>query len=231
MIDQNFAEGGLILIDKPQGWTSFDVVNKLRYLLKIKKIGHAGTLDPLATGLLVICTGKWTKRIESLQADDKEYTGIIRLGITTPSYDLETEPDATYPISHITEADIYAAANAFLGSLEQLPPIYSAIKQGGKKLYELARKGQQVELKPRSIHIYQFDIEQINLPDIHFRVVCSKGTYLRSLAHDFGKFLHSGACLASLRRTKSGQFDVRDALTLDAFVQQYSLHHKPEKFN
>jgi tRNA pseudouridine55 synthase len=228
MTNQHFAEGGLILIDKPVGWSSFDVVNKLRYLLKIKKIGHAGTLDPLATGLLIICTGKWTKRIESFQSEDKEYTGVITLGFTTPSYDLESEPDAHFPTEHITEELILQTADSFIGEQEQIPPIYSAIKQDGKKLYELARKGKTTEIKPRKVCISTFEITKIALPDVHFRVRCSKGTYLRSLVYDFGKRLNSGATLTLLRRTKSGDFDVKDALTLEAFIEGYKALQEPK---
>lgn len=215
------------MIDKPVGWSSFDVVNKLRYLLKIKKIGHAGTLDPLATGLLIICTGKWTKRIESFQSEDKEYTGVITLGYTTPSYDLESEPDAHFPTEHITEELILQTADSFIGEQEQIPPIYSAIKQDGKKLYELARKGKTTDIKPRTVYISTFEITKIALPDVHFRVRCSKGTYLRSLVYDFGKRLNSGATLTLLRRTKSGDFDVKDALTLEAFIEGYKALQEP----
>ena len=225
MIEQNFAEGGCILIDKPTGWTSFDVVNKLRYLLKLKKIGHAGTLDPLATGLLIICTGKWTKRIEYYQSEDKEYTGIITLGFTTPSYDLETAPDAQYPVDHITTESILQVAQSFIGVQLQNPPLYSAIKQDGKKLYELARKGKTTEIKPRQVEIMEFEITQIVMPEVHFRLKCSKGTYVRSLAFDFGQRLNSGACLTALRRTKSGTLDVQDALTLEAFIEGYKHLH------
>lgn len=213
-----FEEGALILIDKESGWTSFDVVNKLRYALKVKKVGHAGTLDPLATGLVLVCTGKATKKIDLLMAADKEYTGTIRLGATTPSYDLETEPDAHFPYDHISHEMIADQAARFVGAQMQMPPLYSALKVGGKKLYELARKGKTAEIKPRAVEIKEFQIAGIEGADIHFRVVVSKGTYIRSLAYDFGKALGSGAHLAGLRRTRIGDFNITDACTIPEWI-------------
>ncbi len=196
-------------------WTSFDVVRKLRNKLKIKKIGHAGTLDPLATGLLILCTGKMTKRIDEYQAQEKEYTGRFVLGSTTPSYDLETEVSEGKDISHITEEKILAATKKFIGTIDQVPPMHSAIKVDGKRAYELARKGGTAELKSRQITISAFDITAIELPSVSFRVVCSKGTYIRSLAHDFGETLGVGAYLAELCRTRIGEFHLEDALQIE----------------
>lgn len=217
----SFAEGEILLVDKPLTWTSFDVVGKLRNTMKpLKlKVGHAGTLDPLATGLLIICTGKLTKKIDTFQAEDKEYTGIITLGATTPSYDLETEIDQTFDISAITEEEILAAAKSFEGEQEQLPPAHSAVKIKGERVYEKARRGEDVELKPRKIIISSFVIEKIEMPNVHFRIKCSKGTYIRSIAHDFGKALNNGAHLSSLRRTMSGDFHVDDAWKLDELIK------------
>lgn len=222
---EDFLSGQVLLIDKPLNWTSFQVVNKLRWEIRrafqIKKIkvGHAGTLDPLATGLLVICTGKMTKQINTFQAQIKEYTGTIVLGGTTPSYDLETEIDKTFATEHITEDLIKEATKQFIGDIEQYPPIFSAIKKEGKRLYEFARAGETVEIKPRTIHISEFEITKIDGLEIHFRVVCSKGTYIRSLAYDFGKALQSGGHLSVLRRTKIGNFDVNDALSIEKFIK------------
>ncbi len=215
---EDFKNGQVLLIDKPLEWTSFQVVNKLRWAIrkkfKIKKIkvGHAGTLDPLATGLLIICTGKFTKNIEKYQAEKKEYTGTFTLGATTLSYDLETEIDKEFSITHIHKELIYNTAKHFTGKIEQLPPIYSAVKKDGIRLYELARRGETTEIKPRNIEIFEFEITNIAMPKINFRVVCSKGTYIRSLAHDFGTALNSGAHLSALRRTKSGLFCVENAI-------------------
>lgn len=215
---EDFKNGQMILIDKPLEWTSFQVVNKLRwgirrkYKIKKIKVGHAGTLDPLASGLLIVCTGKFTKTIDKLQAEIKEYTGTITLGATTPSYDLETEINQTFPISHICNTDIQKAKELFLGEIEQIPPLYSAIKRDGVRLYELARKGESKVVPPRMVNIYEFEIAKIDLPKVEFRVVCSKGTYIRSLANDFGKALNSGAHLSSLRRTKSGDYLVGNAI-------------------
>ncbi len=205
----------LLLINKPWGWTSFDVVNKLRYRLKIKKIGHAGTLDPLATGLLILCTGKMTKRIDEYQAQEKEYTGKFIIGQTTPSHDLETKPTENLDINSITEETIYMAARKFTGILQQIPPLHSAIKVGGKRAYALARKGKDVELKPREVVVSQFEITQIQKPEVRFRIVCSKGTYIRSLARDFGNELGVGAYLAELCRTRIGEFKLDDAVTIE----------------
>jgi len=221
---EDFKNGQTILIDKPLNWTSFQVVNKLRWAIKQKyhlkkiKVGHAGTLDPLATGLLVICTGKSTKTINLLQAEIKEYTGTFTLGATTPSYDLETEVDQTFAINHITEEDIKNTTKLFSGEIEQIPPLYSALKKDGVRLYELARKGESTEIKSRKITIYEFEITKIELLNINFRVVCSKGTYIRSLANDFGKALNTGSHLTALRRTKSGNFHVNNALSPEEFI-------------
>ncbi len=216
----HFAEGELLLVNKPYRWTSFDVVGKIRNSFKpLKlKVGHAGTLDPLATGLLILCTGKLTKRIDEFQAQDKEYTGSMFLGATTPSYDLETEPDQQFDISGITEADIRAACLPFVGEIDQFPPAHSAIRVNGERLYEKARRGEEVELKSRRVTISEFEITGIALPEIHFRVTCSKGTYIRSLVHDFGKTLGNGAYLSALCRTKSGDFDLRNALEVNDLV-------------
>ena len=220
----DFLEGEVILIDKPLTWSSFQAVNKLKYILKRKydlpkkfKIGHAGTLDPLATGLLIICTGKFTKKITEIQAQVKEYTGTIVLGATTPSYDLETEVDATFPTNHITEAIILETTNQFLGEIDQKPPVFSAIKKDGKRLYEHARAGEEVEIQSRKTTIYEFEITRVQLPEVDFRVKCSKGTYIRSLAYDFGLALQSGGHLSKLRRTKIGDYNVGNAVSLADF--------------
>jgi tRNA pseudouridine55 synthase len=205
----------LLLINKPLGWTSFDVVNKLRYKLKIKKIGHAGTLDPLATGLLIICTGKMTKRIDEFQAQEKEYTGKFVLGQTTPSFDLETQVSEATDISFITTEAIKSAALKFIGPIQQVPPIHSAIRINGKRSYALARKGKEPELKPREVFISEFEIINIEKPIVEFRVVCSKGTYIRSLARDFGEALSTVAYLSELCRTRIGGFKLIDALSLN----------------
>jgi tRNA pseudouridine55 synthase len=209
------SEGRVLLVNKPYDWTSFDVVNKLRYRLKIKKIGHAGTLDPLATGLLIICTGKMTKRIDEYQAQEKEYTGRFVLGQSTPSHDLETEVSEAQDISRITESNIQNATQKFLGAIQQVPPLHSAIKVDGKRAYKLARKGQEVELKPREVFIKEFEITGINKPEVAFRIVCSKGTYIRSIARDFGLALGTVAYLSELCRTRIGEFKLTDALTID----------------
>jgi len=220
---EDFKEGKVLLIDKPLNWTSFQVVNKIRWLIKqqfgIKKIkvGHAGTLDPLATGLLILCTGKFTKKIETYQAQVKEYTGTITLGGTTSSYDLESEIDQTFDFSEITSEEINAATHQFIGEIQQQPPVFSALKKGGKRLYEYARAGEEVEIPKRTITISEFEITNIELPNVAFRVVCSKGTYIRSLAHDFGKALNNGAHLSALRRTKIGDFSVADAVGILEF--------------
>lgn len=221
---EDFLEGQILLIDKPLTWSSFQAVNKLKYILKRKydlpkkfKIGHAGTLDPLATGLLIICTGKFTKKITEIQAQAKEYTGTITVGATTPSYDLETEVDATFPTEHISEALILETTKQFLGEIDQKPPVFSAIKKDGKRLYEHARAGEEVEIASRKTTIYEFEITRIALPEIDFRVKCSKGTYIRSLAFDFGIALNSGAYLSALRRTKIGDYDVINGVSPEAF--------------
>lgn len=222
---EDFQEGKVLLIDKPLHWTSFQVVNKLRWEIrrafKIKKIkvGHAGTLDPLATGLLVICTGKMTKNIDTFQAQTKEYTGTFVLGSTTPSYDLETEIDHTFPTEHLTEELIHSATTQFIGDIAQFPPVFSALKKDGKRLYEFARAGEAVDIPSRQVHISAFEITRINNLEVDFRVVCSKGTYIRSLANDFGKALNSGAHLSALRRTKIGDFDVENAVGIEAFIK------------
>ena len=227
MSAEEYLEGQVILIDKPLTWSSFQAVNKLKYILKRKydlpkkfKIGHAGTLDPLATGLLIICTGKFTKKITEIQAQTKEYTGTITVGATTPSYDLETEVNATFPTEHITEALILEATKQFLGEIDQKPPVFSAIKKEGKRLYEHARAGEEVEIAARKTTIYKFEITKINLPEISFRVQCSKGTYIRSLAFDFGIALNSGAHLSELRRTKIGDYSVANGVTPEDFEKQ-----------
>lgn len=224
---EDYLEGQILLIDKPLKWSSFQAVNKLKYILKRKynlpkkfKIGHAGTLDPLATGLLIVCTGKFTKRITHIQAQVKEYTGTITVGATTPSYDLETEVDATFPTEHITSELIQETVKQFLGEIDQKPPVFSAIKKDGKRLYEHARAGEEVEIAFRKTTIHELEITRIALPEIDFRVKCSKGTYIRSLAFDFGKALNSGAHLSVLRRTKIGDFSVENGIMPDQFEQQ-----------
>jgi tRNA pseudouridine55 synthase len=207
--------GRVLLINKPLRWTSFDVVNKLRFKLKTKKIGHAGTLDPLATGLLIICVGKMTKRIEEFMGLEKEYTGKFVLGKTTPSYDLETEVSEGKDISAITHGMINSAVTRFIGTISQLPPLHSAIRIGGKRAYEFARKGADIELKPREVHIHEFEITSIALPEVSFRIVCSKGTYIRSVARDFGNELKVGAYLSALCRTRIGPSLLTDALEVD----------------
>jgi len=220
-----FQEGQVLLIDKPLNWSSFQAVNKIKWLLKKEyglkkiKVGHAGTLDPLATGLLLICTGKATKTITELQGQEKEYTGTFTIGSTTPSYDLETEINETFPIDHITPESIEQTRISFLGTTEQRPPIFSALKKDGKRLYEHARKGEEVEISTRPITISAFELTRIALPEIDFRVACSKGTYIRSLAFDYGQKLNSGGHLTALRRTKIGHYDVAHAFSIEAFEQ------------
>jgi tRNA pseudouridine55 synthase len=208
-------EGNLLLINKPLKWTSFDVVNKLRYILKTKKIGHAGTLDPLATGLLIICVGKMTKRIEEFMGQEKEYTGKFILGQTTPSHDLETEVTEQKDISGLTETLVKDATKNFIGKISQLPPQHSAIRIGGKRAYEFARKGEEIELKPREVEVSAFEITSIALPELSFRIVCSKGTYIRSLARDFGNALGVGAYMSALCRTRIGPHTLENAVTID----------------
>jgi tRNA pseudouridine55 synthase len=221
---EEILAGKILLIDKPLKWSSFQAVNKLKYILKRKydlpkkfKIGHAGTLDPLATGLLIICTGKFTKSITEIQAQAKEYTGTIVLGATTPSYDLETEIDATFSTEHITDTLILETTKQFIGEIDQKPPVFSAIKKDGKRLYEHARAGEEVEIKSRKTTIHEFEITRIQLPEVNFRVTCSKGTYIRSLAFDFGLALQSGGHLSTLRRTKIGDYSVENGITPDDF--------------
>jgi tRNA pseudouridine55 synthase len=224
MTAEDFQNGQILLIDKPLKWSSFQAVNKLKYALINKmglpkkfKIGHAGTLDPLATGLLLVCTGKFTKRISELQGQAKEYTGTFYIGATTPSYDLETEVDQIFPTEHIDESLIYETINQFLGEIDQKPPIFSAIKKDGVRLYEHARAGETVEIAARKTTIHEFEITRIALPEVDFRVVCSKGTYIRSLAFDFGKAMNSGSHLTVLRRTKIGDYNVIDGVDVTAF--------------
>lgn len=214
-----YAEGRVLLIDKPYRWTSFDVVRKIRNLTKTKKVGHAGTLDPLATGLLIVCTGKFTKKINEYMAQEKEYTGTITLGAVTPTYDLESEPENKKPFEQITSAQLSAAAAGFTGLIHQIPPAHSAIKKEGVRVYELARRGVEVKLEPRPVTISAFEIVKAELPLVHFRVVCSTGTYIRSLANDFGNVLGCGGYLSSLCRTRIGGFLLADAQTPEALEQ------------
>jgi len=212
-----FEQGQVLLINKPLYWTSFDAVRKIRNLIGIKKVGHAGTLDPLATGLLIICTGKFTKKINEYMAQEKEYTGTFTIGATTPTYDLESKPENFKSIENLSEEKIRNAIKKFLGEIRQVPPAHSAIKLQGKRVYELARKGKEVNLEPRKIFIQEFEIGQIELPLVHFRVVCSTGTYIRSLANDFGEHLACGAYLSSLCRIRIGEFKLEDALSIEEF--------------
>lgn len=214
----DFVEGEVLLIDKPYTWTSFDVVKKIRNALKIKKIGHAGTLDPLATGLLILCTGKMTKQIDKYQSAEKEYEGKLILGKTTPSVDLETEFDSEQDISHISEEEIHQKSTHFIGEIQQIPPIYSAIKVEGERVYKKARMGEEVVIKPRTVYIKDFQITAIALPELSFKVVCSKGTYIRSLVRDFGEALGTGAYLSSLCRTRIGEFTLSKADQVDSFI-------------
>ena len=224
MTAEAILEGQVLLIDKPLTWSSFQAVNKLKYVLKRQydlpkkfKIGHAGTLDPLATGLLIVCTGKFTKKITEIQSQAKEYTGTITLGATTPSYDMETQVDATYPTEHLTEALLLESTKQFLGEIDQKPPVFSAIKKDGIRLYEHARAGEAVEIQARKTTVYEFEITRIALPEVDFRICCSKGTYIRSLAYDYGNALESGGYLSVLRRTKIGDYSVDQALTPEQF--------------
>jgi len=215
-----FEQGQILLIDKPVEWTSFDVVRKIRNLIKIKKVGHAGTLDPLATGLLIVCTGRFTKKINEYMAQEKEYTGILTLGATTPTYDLESEPRNFKDLTVISEELIANATKQFIGEIMQVPPAHSAIKIGGKRVYELARQGKEVVIEPRKITIMQFDIEKIEMPVVHFRVICSTGTYIRSLAHDFGAALGCGAYLSGLCRTRIGAYKLEDAKSMQEWEDE-----------
>ncbi len=220
-MNESYEEGRVILIDKPSEWTSFDVVNKIRRTIRVKKVGHAGTLDPLATGLLIICTGKMTKQIDTFQAQEKEYTGRIMLGKTTPSFDRETPVDAEFDIGHVTPEMVIGAAQRFVGVIEQIPPMYSAVRVDGKRMYVQARKGRTFEIPARQVTVSHFDITDVNLPFLDFRVVCSKGTYIRSLVRDLGVALGAGAYLDELRRTRIGTFRVDEAQTISDFVQQF----------
>ncbi len=211
---QPFLEGKVLLIDKPLRWTSFDIVRKLRVLTKVSKIGHAGTLDPLATGLLIICTGKFTKNINEYMGMEKEYTGSFTLGAVTPTFDLESKPENPQDISDVTDDQLYQATSQFTGAIMQVPPIFSALKQEGKPVYKLARRGKEVVLEARPVTITQFEITGVQLPEVYFRVVCSTGTYIRSLANDYGAALGVGAYLSSLRRTRIGNFSVTDSLSI-----------------
>ena len=227
MNGEDFISGKLILINKEKEWSSFDVVNKIRNAIKKKfsikkiKVGHAGTLDPLATGLLILCTGKMTKKIDNLRILRKKYLGTITLGATTPSYDCETDINNTYPTSHITEKLIKSNINNFIGVISQKPPIYSAIKKDGKRLYMYARAGEKVEINSRKIEIFDFKIIKIDMPNIDFEISCSKGTYIRSIANDFGENLNSGAYLSNLKRTEIGDFKITNASKVNEFIDKY----------
>jgi tRNA pseudouridine55 synthase len=237
----DFPAGEVLLINKPYGWTSFDAVNKIKILIRKKlrekqvdkgakpkiKVGHAGTLDPLATGLLIVCTGKETKNLDSYQAQEKEYTGTFRLGATTPSFDLEKEIDAVFPTDHLTEALLLEAARKFVGLQDQVPPLFSALKVGGRRAYKIARAGKKAEIPARQITIREFEITGIQLPDVHFRLVCSKGTYIRALARDFGLALSSGAHLTALCRTRIGTFELKDSLGMEEFEALCSASSSP----
>jgi tRNA pseudouridine55 synthase len=215
--ETDFAEGQILLFDKELTWTSFDLVKKVRNIVQIKKVGHAGTLDPLASGLLIVCTGKATKKIQAIQDAEKEYTGSFTLGATRPSFDKETEVNATFDYSNISDEDIQKTADSFKGLIEQTPPIYSAVKVNGRRAYEHARKGEDVKLKSREVEIKDFDIVKVDMPEVYFRIRCSKGTYIRSIANDFGKKLNNGAYLSSLVRTRIGDYSLEDALGVKEF--------------
>ena len=222
---EQLQAGKVLLVDKPLDWTSFDVVNKIRWAIKKKydlkkiKVGHAGTLDPKATGLLVVCIGKQTKNIAHYQGQDKTYSATLKLGATTPSYDMETQENELFPIDHLTRETIHQVSCKFIGEIKQYPPVFSALKKQGKRLYEFARKGEKVEIAPRTVCIYDFEITRIDLPYVDFRVRCGKGTYIRSLANDFGKALKSGGYLTSLRREQSGDFSLTQALCLEKAIK------------
>ena len=230
MSDLDITEGGFLLIDKPLEWTSFDVVKKLRNISRIKKIGHAGTLDPLATGLLIVCYGKYTKRIESIQSQAKEYTGTFKIGETTESYDLEKPINKRFDTDHITSQQMEDVAAQFVGSIEQTPPIHSAVKIDGKRAYEYARSGKDVKMRMRIVEISTFQVDSTMFPTVSFLVQCSKGTYIRSLARDFGEKLKSGAHLSSLRRTKIGDFDVSNAVQMDQIKTQEDFFNFAQQF-
>jgi tRNA pseudouridine55 synthase len=223
-----FEEGQVLLINKPYEWTSFDVVGKLRGVMKIKKVGHAGTLDPLATGLLILCTGKFTKKINEYMAQEKEYTGTFTLGASTPTYDLESMPGHFQAMDHLTDEQIHSTTGVFTGEISQVPPIHSAIKKDGQRAYELARLGEEIILEPRTITIREFVITGIQMPLVHFRVVCSTGTYIRSLANDFGRVLGCGAYLSNLCRTRIGNFLLSDAMTVEEATMhiRQTIHQK-----
>jgi tRNA pseudouridine55 synthase len=225
---QHFADGQVLLFDKPLKWTSFDIVKKVRILTKVKKVGHAGTLDPLATGLLIVCTGKFTKKITEYMGMEKEYTGTFTLGSTTPTYDLEKEPENFKDTSHITQQAIHEATKQFTGNIFQMPPQHSAIKKDGKRLYESARLGIEVKVDPRPVTISEFTITKIEMPVVYFKVVCGTGTYIRSLANDFGVALGVGAHMSSLRRTRIGIFNVEDAYNLEQFEAEIAQFRKTE---
>lgn len=228
----SFEEGRVLLINKPIEWTSFGVVSKIRNLIRIKKVGHAGTLDPLATGLLILCTGKFTKRINEYMAREKEYTGTFTLGSTTPTYDLESEPVNFKEITSVSNEKIQRAAKNFIGEIMQVPPAHSAIKVNGKRVYELARQGMDVKLEPRKVTISEFEITKIELPVVHFRVVCSTGTYIRSLANDFGEALGCGAYMSSLCRTRIGEFKLEDAMSIEEFAEEVKrIKEKDQSLN
>ncbi len=224
----SFAEGKVLLFNKPINWTSFDIVKKVRYLIKVKKVGHAGTLDPLATGLLIVCTGKFTKQINAYMGMEKEYTGTFTLGSTTPSFDLETEPENFKDCSHLTLEEIHQAAATFVGDILQMPPQHSAIKKDGQRLYLSARQGIEVKVDPRPVHIAAFEITDIQLPIVSFRVVCSTGTYIRSLANDFGAALGVGAYMSSLCRTRIGDFHLQNAIQIQDFIEEINTIRKNE---
>lgn len=218
----DYLSGQVILIDKPVNWTSFDVVAKIRRLIKVKKVGHAGTLDPLATGLLIVCTGKLTKEISKYQEQRKKYSGVITLGKSSPSMDMATEITGNGVTENLTEEKIIEVRNKFLGKIEQVPPMFSAIKHKGKSLYKLARKGKEVEREPRHVEIYSFDITKFDLPDIHFEITCSKGTYIRVIANDFGNELGCGGVLSALRRTEIGEYKVNEACSINEFSSRFN---------
>lgn len=221
LLNLNYLEGQVILVDKPVNWTSFDVVNKIRKLVKVKKVGHAGTLDPLATGLLIVCTGRKTKDISEYQAQRKKYIGVITLGKTSPSMDLATDVIESLLPNDLNEEKILSVRNKFLGKIDQVPPMFSAIKHNGKSLYKFARAGKIVQREPRQVEVFSFDINKIDLPDIHFEITCSKGTYIRVIANDFGAELGCGGVLSSLRRTEIGEFKIDDALDLQDFEKEF----------
>lgn len=215
-----FLEGRVLLINKPLRWTSFDIIRKTRNLIRIKKVGHAGTLDPLATGLLIVCTGKFTKQINDYMAKEKEYTGTFTLGAITPTYDLESEPQEHKPYAHISNEELVTATIPFTGEIMQIPPAHSAIKVDGKRLYELARKGKEIKIEPRKVTINEFEIVKVELPIVHFRVVCTTGTYIRSLAFDYGQQLGCGAYLSSLCRTRIGEFLLENAISMETLEKE-----------